>query len=84
MLFITGFFKDTLFFKLFQINIHELDEFNKPSEKYLATSYFKVNKSIFESSLIEADLSLLNANQIVGSLKGKFSLKLDLKILKFF
>lgn len=57
-------------FQLFQVNIHEIDENSKINEKYLATGYFKVNKSLIDNSLLEIDMSLLSSNQIVGSLKG--------------
>lgn len=59
---------------LFQINVYELDEYGKPSDKYLATGYFKVNRLLLESSIMEVDVSLLNSNQIVGSLKTEILL----------
>lgn len=64
---------------MFQINVHELDEFGKQSEIYLATGYFKVNKTLLESSLTEVDVSLLNTSQIVGSLKAEILLITSLK-----
>lgn len=46
----------------------------KPSDKYLATGYFKINRTVIESSVMEMEISLLNSNQIVGSLKTEILL----------
>ncbi len=56
---------------IFQISVYEFNESGVMNENYLATSYYKINKSLLENSLIETDLSLLNSHQIVGSLKSK-------------
>lgn len=56
---------------VFQINIFELDEMDKISNKIIATSYYKVNKSLIDNCLIDIDLSLLDSQQIIGSLKAE-------------
>jgi hypothetical protein len=51
--------------------LHEIDDDGKVGEKIIATSYFKVSKALTENSIVEVDLSLLNSNQIIGSLKSE-------------
>ena len=41
-----------------------------PNEKSIATGYYKVNKYLLENDLIEIDISLIDANMAVGSLKS--------------
>lgn len=51
--------------------MHELEEDGRLSEKKpVATGFYKVNKYLLENSLVEVDLSMMNANQIVGTLKS--------------
>ena len=59
-------------FKLFQINLYEIDDDGKLNDKIIATGYYKVTKPLLENSLIDIELSLLSSNQIIGSLKSKF------------
>ena len=57
---------------VFQINIFEVKESGAICDQTVATSYYKVNKSLIENCLIDIDLSLLDSQQIIGSLKGNF------------
>jgi len=57
-----------------------LEEDGRQNGKHLATSYFKVNKSLIDESLIECDLSLLDSNQIVGSLRCKSLANILIKV----
>ena len=55
---------------IFQISIYEYKDTGALNETFLATSYYKVNKSLLENSLIHIDLSLISSHQIIGSLKS--------------
>lgn len=56
---------------VFQINIFEVKESGAICDQTVATSYYKVNKSLIENCLIDIDLSLLDSQQIIGSLKAE-------------
>jgi hypothetical protein len=69
--------------KLFQFNIHEIEKDGSLNENYIATGYFRVNKSLLDNSIVEVDISLLNNNQISGTLKSKnfnFIIKKSVKL----
>jgi hypothetical protein len=42
--------------------------------KIVATSYLKANKNLLENSVMDFELSLLNSNQMIGSLKSIYEL----------
>lgn len=52
--------------------MHVIDEEGRIDEKQppIATGYYKVNKYILENSLVDVDISLMSANQMVGTLKS--------------
>lgn len=57
---------------VFQINIYEFDDSGFiDRQKLLGTCYYKVNNSLIENCLIDIDLSLLDGQQIIGSLKAE-------------
>lgn len=59
---------------IFQISIYEFNDSGVLNEKQIATSFYKVNKSLIENCLIDIDLSLLDQQQIIGSLKAEICL----------
>lgn len=59
---------------LFQFLIYDFNQFGLPNEKPVATGYYKVNRSLLENELIEVDLSLIDSNAVMGSLKTEILL----------
>lgn len=69
------------YFKLFKINLYELEEDGRMNEnKLLATGFYKANKYLLENSLVDIEVSMMSANQIAGTLKSK----LELIIIKYY
>lgn len=64
---------------VFMITIYEFNNMNIIRDKPVATSYYKVNKSLVENCLIDIDLSLLDAQQIIGSLKAEICMITSMK-----
>lgn len=55
---------------VFKIQVHDFNEYGDLNEKRIATGYYKVNKSLLENDLVEVDLSLIESNLAIGSLKS--------------
>lgn len=57
---------------MFQVVVYDYNEFGVLNEKSLATGYYKVNKSLLENDLVEVDLSLIDSNLAIGSLRSNY------------
>lgn len=67
---------------MFQVVVYDYNEFGVLNEKSLATGYYKVNKSLLENDLVEVDLSLIDSNLAIGSLRSNYYLTQKIKKIK--